>query len=82
MLEHDIEVGEAKPIKQHFYQVSAEKCVLLGAEIGYMLSNGIVDFVQIIGKLTALPNQISIHCPVWTIVWIKWVLPDLSVSSI
>ena len=43
VLGHDIEVGEAKQIKQHFYQVSAEKRVLLDAEIGYMLSNGIAE---------------------------------------
>ena len=43
VLEHNIDVGEAKPIKQHFYPVNAEKRVLLAAEIGYMLSNGIAE---------------------------------------
>ena len=43
VLEHDVEVGEAKPIKQRFYRVSAEKRVLIDAEIAYMLSNGIAE---------------------------------------
>lgn len=99
VLEHDIEVGEAKLIKQHFYRVSAKKCVLLDAEIGYMLSNGIAEpsssawaspcqpdktqrFCTDYRKVNSVTKPDPIHCTVWTIVWIKWVLPGLSASSI
>ena len=43
LLEHDIEVGEAKPIKQRFYRVSADKHKYLDAEIKYMLENNIAE---------------------------------------
>ena len=39
--EHDIDVGEALPIRQHFYRVSPEKCNYLDAEVEYMVENDI-----------------------------------------
>uniref|UniRef100_A0A3B5QLU2 Gypsy retrotransposon integrase-like protein 1 n=1 Tax=Xiphophorus maculatus TaxID=8083 RepID=A0A3B5QLU2_XIPMA len=43
LIEHDIEVGDAQPIKQQFYRVSPEKRKYLDAEIDYMLKNGIAQ---------------------------------------
>lgn len=43
VLEHDNEVGEARPIKQHFYRVSAEKRQMMEAEITYMLEHCIAE---------------------------------------
>ena len=43
LVEHDIEVGEAKPIRQCFYRVSEDKRRYLDAEIKYMLENGIAE---------------------------------------
>lgn len=37
VLEHDIDVGEAQPIKQHAYSVNPEKCTLLKREVDYMI---------------------------------------------
>ncbi len=39
--EHDIDVGNASPIKQRYYRVSPEKRKLMEAEIKYMLENEI-----------------------------------------
>lgn len=39
--EHDIEVGDSKPISQRFYRVSPEKRKLIDAEVKYMLENNI-----------------------------------------
>ncbi|XP_030283654.1 uncharacterized protein LOC115587797 [Sparus aurata] len=39
--EHDIDVGETLPIRQHFYRVSPEKRKYLDAEVKYMLENNI-----------------------------------------
>lgn len=39
--EHDIDVGEAQPIRQHFYRVSPEKRKYLDAEVKYMVDNDI-----------------------------------------
>ena len=38
---HDIEVGDAEPIRQRFYRVSVEKRAHMDSEIAYMLENGI-----------------------------------------
>lgn len=43
LIEHDVDVGEAKPIKQRFYRVNLEKRKCLDAEITYMLDNGIAE---------------------------------------
>lgn len=32
LIEHDIDGGDAQPIKQHFYQISPEKCEYLEGE--------------------------------------------------
>lgn len=41
VIEHDIDVGDAQPIRQRFYRVNPEKKKYLDAEVKYMLSNGI-----------------------------------------
>lgn len=43
LVEHDIEVGDCKPIKQRFYRVHPEKRKYLDAEVKYMLDNGIAQ---------------------------------------
>ncbi len=43
MIEHDIDIGDAKPIKQRFYRVSEEKRLQLETEVQYMLDNGIAE---------------------------------------
>lgn len=43
LIEHDIDIGDAKPIKQKFYRVSEEKKLKLDAEVKYMLDNGIAE---------------------------------------
>uniref|UniRef100_A0A8C5CMY1 Gypsy retrotransposon integrase-like protein 1 n=1 Tax=Gadus morhua TaxID=8049 RepID=A0A8C5CMY1_GADMO len=39
VIEHDIDVGDALPIRQRFYRFSPEKRVSLDAEVKYMLDN-------------------------------------------
>lgn len=43
IIEHDIDVGDAKPIRQRFYRISSEKCRYLEAEVQYMLDNGLAQ---------------------------------------
>lgn len=43
LIEHDIDIGEAKPIKQKFYRVSEEKKQQLETEVQYMLENKIAE---------------------------------------
>lgn len=43
LIEHDIDIGDAKPIKQRFYRVSQEKRLQLETEVQYMLDNGIAE---------------------------------------
>lgn len=43
LIEHDIDIGDAKPIKQKFYRVSEEKKQQLDTEVKYMLENGIAE---------------------------------------
>nr|XP_046229617.1 uncharacterized protein LOC124050808 isoform X1 [Scatophagus argus] len=43
VIEHDIDVGDAQPIRQRFYRVSEEKHKLMETEIKYMLENGIAQ---------------------------------------
>ncbi len=40
-IKHDIDVGDAQPIKQHFYRVAPAKRSYLDAEVDYMLQNNI-----------------------------------------
>ena len=41
LVQHDIDVGEAEPICQRFYRVPLEKRHHLGAEVQYMIDNGL-----------------------------------------
>ena len=41
VVEHDIDVGDAQPIRQRFYRVNPEKKKYLDAEVKYLLSNGL-----------------------------------------
>lgn len=40
---HDVEVGDAKPIKQHPYRVGPLKSEIMRKEIDYMLENNIIE---------------------------------------
>lgn len=40
VLEHDVDVGDASPIKQHTYQCSLPKRELMKMEVEYLLKNG------------------------------------------
>ena len=41
VLEHDIDVGRARPIKQHAYRVNPTKRALMRKEVEYLLANGL-----------------------------------------
>lgn len=43
VLEHDIEVSDTKPIRQHFYRVHPGNRRFLDEEVQYMLDNGIAE---------------------------------------
>lgn len=43
MTEHDVDMGDSKPIKQLFYRVKLEKHKYLDSEVDYMLENGIPE---------------------------------------
>lgn len=43
LIKHDIDVGDAKPIKQHFYCVPVEKRKRMEKEVAYMLENDIAE---------------------------------------
>ena len=40
-IEHDIDVGDARPVKRQFYRMAPGKCDYLDAEVAYMLQNNI-----------------------------------------
>ncbi|XP_051888858.1 uncharacterized protein LOC127579869 isoform X2 [Pristis pectinata] len=42
IITHDVDVGDAKPIKQHPYRMNVEKSKLVDQEIKYMLENDII----------------------------------------
>lgn len=42
-IEHDIDVGDAHLILQHFYHISPDKCKYLEEEVRYMLINNIAE---------------------------------------
>ena len=46
LIEHDVDVGDSAPIKQHPYRVSPMKKELLDKEIQYMLKNDIIEESQ------------------------------------
>lgn len=43
LVEHDIDIGDAQPIKQHFYRLSPDKKEILESEVKYMLENRIAE---------------------------------------
>ena len=47
LIEHDVDVGDSAPIKQHPYRVSPMKKELLDKEVQYMLKNDIIDINDI-----------------------------------
>ena len=46
LIEHDVDVGDSAPIKQHPYRVSPMKKELLDKEVQYMLKNDIMEESQ------------------------------------
>ena len=40
---HDVDVGDAKPIKQHPYRTSPAKTEIIRQEVKYMLENGLIE---------------------------------------
>ena len=46
LIEHDVDVGDSAPIKQHPYRVSPMKKELLDKEVQYMLKNDIIEVSQ------------------------------------
>ena len=46
LIEHDVDVGDSAPIKQHPYRVSPMKKELLDQEVQYMLKNDIIEESQ------------------------------------
>ena len=46
LIEHDVDVGDSAPIKQHPYRVSPMKKQLLDKEVQYMLENDIIEESQ------------------------------------
>ena len=46
LIEHDVDVGDSAPIKQHPYRVSPMKKELLDKEVRYMLENDIIEESQ------------------------------------
>ena len=43
VLQHDIDVGDAEPIRQRFYRVPLEKRGVLEKEVQYLLENGLAE---------------------------------------
>ena len=43
LIEHDIDIGDADPIRQRFYRVSSEKLRCLDAEVRCMLENKMAE---------------------------------------
>ena len=39
----DVDVGDAKPVKQHAYRVNPQKRKLLQQEVMYMLDSGLIE---------------------------------------
>ena len=46
LIEHDVDVGDSAPIKQHPYRISPMKKELLDKEVQYMLKNDIIEESQ------------------------------------
>ena len=43
VIEHDVDVGDAKPIKQHPYRLNPLKAEIMDKEIQYMLENDLIE---------------------------------------
>jgi len=43
LIQHDVDVGDAKPVKQHPYRMNPQKLAILEKEIQYLLDNGILE---------------------------------------
>ena len=41
LVQHDVDVGEAKPIRQRFYRIPMEKRRRMDSEVQYLLDNGL-----------------------------------------
>ncbi len=41
LIQHDVDVGEVRPIRLRFYRVPSSKRQILDSEVQYMLENGI-----------------------------------------
>ena len=40
---HEVDVGNARPIKQHCYRLNPRKLAILRKEVDYMLQHGLVE---------------------------------------
>ena len=40
---HDVDIGDAKPVKQYAYRVNPQKRKLLQQKVTYMLDNGLIE---------------------------------------
>ena len=43
VVKHDVDVGDAKPVKQHPYRVNPQKRAIMRKEIEYMLENDLIE---------------------------------------
>ena len=67
LIEHDVDVGDSAPIKQHPYRVSPRKKQLLDKEFQYVLKNDIIEESQsnwsspciLVPKLILFPKRDS-----------------------
>lgn len=86
LIENNIDVVDAQPIKEHFYHVSLDKRTKLDKEVQYMLENKLEEPSHsswaspclfwkkpalISGKLTVSQNQIHSVCHEWRIALTK-----------
>lgn len=51
LIEHDIDVGDADPIRHRFYRVSSEKLRCLDTLVRYMLESDIAEPLSPVGLL-------------------------------
>ena len=59
---HDVDIGDAQPIKQHAYKVNSTKLAALRKEVQYMLHNGVVkpsqsqwSYPRLMGIISSAP---------------------------
>ena len=58
LLEHDIDVDDAQPVRQRFYRISQEKRKVMEKEIKYMLDNRIAE---------PSASSFCFYYPIWTV---------------